>query len=59
MTPKKKRNNKKDGYNKSYIYNQSTSDLTENNKNKNNIINNLSDKFNSKDINIKINMNEI
>ena len=59
LTPKKKRNNKKDGYNKSYIYNQSTSDLTENNKNKNNIINNLSDKFNSKDINVKLNMNEI
>ena len=58
LTPKKKQNSKKDGYNKNYIYNQSTADLTENNK-KNNILNNLSNSINSKAVNIKLNMNEV
>ena len=58
LTPKKKPNSKKDGYNRNYIYNQSTADLTENNK-KNNIFNGLSNNISSKPINIKLNMNEV
>ena len=59
MTPKKRTSKKSEVYSKGFNNNQSTADLTENNNNKNNIFNNISNSSKLKEISLKLNMNDI
>ena len=59
LTPKKRTSKKSEVYSKGFNNNQSTADLTENNNNKNNIFNNISNRSKLKEISLKLNMNDV